>query len=84
MMKVGQEVFIVGGSYKGQKATIINTVGKMSVLLELKKDKKRVKIWQWNVAIAGGESLALDDTHEQPLPSPNLHMSMQDEQASKS
>ena len=56
----------------------------MSVLLELKKDKKRVKIRQWNVAIAGGESLALDDTHEQPLPSPNLHMSMQDEQASKS
>lgn len=71
MMKVGQEVLIVGGSYKGQKATLVDTVGKMSVLLELKKDKKRVKIRQWNVAIAGGETKASDeDTQEQPLPSP--------------
>ena len=75
MMKDGTEVEIVGGTYKGRRATFIKHVGNVSVLLELKNSQQRIRIRSWNIAIASGDTSSSQQqqerSRESPLPEVN-------------
>ena len=83
MMKEGQEVDIVGGTYKGSRATFLKYVGNVSVLLELKNCKERVRIRHWNIAMASGDTSKSQrqgrQSQEPPIPEVNSSQNKKDE-----